>query len=303
MISKQRILIVADGALIICALIWGVSFALMKTTVEVVPPNYLLALRFFVGALGLLPFVWKKLAKADIRMLLSGALLGIVTYLAFVAQTVGLMHTTAGKNAFITTVYVILAPFSSWLFFKKRPPLITFFAAGVCFLGIAVLSLDGVGGFNIGDALTLLCGVLFALQLSLVERFTLQGQDVTLLTMLQFAVAGVAAFVAGLFTEQFSLELSPATIGTLTFLCLFATLLAYLLQNFGIKHASSAHASLLLGFESLFGCLSGVVILGEAFTVRIAIGGGLILAATILSEMKRAKAEARSVSIAENAKA
>ncbi|MEL7609420.1 MAG: DMT family transporter [Bacillota bacterium] len=228
MTSKQKIFF-ADGALLLCALIWGVSFALMKTTVEVVPPNYLLALRFGAGAAGLLPFVWKKLLKADARTLLSGVLLGIVTYLAFVAQTVGLTLTTAGKNAFITTVYVMLAPFFAWAFLGKRPSPGTFVAAGVCFLGIAVLSLDGIGGFNIGDALTLLCGVLFALQLSLVERFTLKGQDVTLLTMLQFAVAGAAAFAAGAFTEQFSFQMAPETIGSLAFLCLFATLIAYLL--------------------------------------------------------------------------
>ena len=300
MTSKQKIFI-ADGALILTALIWGVSFALMKTTIEVVPPNYLLALRFGVGAVGLLPFAWKKLLKAGVRTLLSGALLGIMTYLAFVAQTVGLTLTTAGKNAFITTVYVMLAPFFAWIFYRKRPSLSSFIAAGVCFLGIAVLSLDGVGGFNIGDALTLLCGVLFALQLSLVDRYAMQGQDITLLTMLQFASAGAAAFVAGSLTERFSLHLAPATIGSLAFLCIFATLIAYLLQNYGIKHASSTHASLLLGCESLFGCLSGVVLLGEAFTLRIAIGGGMILAATLFSEMQRSKAEAIGIPIAEKA--
>lgn len=299
--TNKRMILLADGALLLTALIWGVSFPLMKIAVEVVPPNLLLALRFGVGTAGLLPFVWKKLVKADRRALLSGLLLGIVLYAGFVAQAVGLKYTTAGKNAFITTVYVVLAPFSTWLFYKKRPSLYTFAAALVCFLGIGILSLDGAGGFNIGDALTLLCGVLFALQLSLTDRYVSEGQDITLLTMLQFAAAGAAALAVGLFTERLDFEPTPEIIGSLAFLCIVATLIAYLLQNFGLKYASCTHASLLLGCESLFGCLAGIILLGEAFTPRIAVGGGMILAATLFSELQRAKTEAACAPDAENA--
>ena len=275
----------ADAALLLAAVIWGVSFVVMKNTIDIIPPNYLVGIRFSVGAIGLYPFLRRKIRDVNRRGLLSGMVLGLLMYSSFTVQSIGLMYTTAGKNAFITAVYVVLVPFCSWAFTRKRPSGQTVAAAGLCFAGIGVLSLSGSQGINIGDVLTFVSGILFALHIVFVEKYTREGQDVMLLTLLQFAVAGVIGLGAGVLTERFPASIPSSTIWGMGYICLFSTLLALSLQNIGIKYAKGAHASLLLGCESLFGCISGILFLHEEFSLRVVIGGLMIFGALVLSEL------------------
>ena len=50
-----------------------------------------------------------------------GLVVGALLFISYYFQTYGLKYTTASKNAFITTLYVIIVPFLHWLFNKVRP--------------------------------------------------------------------------------------------------------------------------------------------------------------------------------------
>lgn len=278
--------ILAEGSLLLAAMIWGVAFVIMKNAVDVIPPNFLLAIRFSVSAVCMAPFLIKRLKDLDRGTLIGGILAGIFMYLAFMTQTIGLQYTTAGKNAFITTVYVVLTPFCIWMVKKKRPGLYTLVPALLCFTGIGILSLAGESGINIGDVWTLACGILFAWHFAVVDHSTSKGRDVMVLTMLQFATAGVMGWILGFATETFPTVIPGNTWLGVGYLSIFSSLLGLTLQNVGVKYANGSHASLLLSLESLFGCLAGIIFLKEAVTPSVVIGGVLILAALVLSEVK-----------------
>jgi len=278
--------ILAEGSLFLAAMIWGVAFVVMKNAVDIIPPNFLLAIRFSVSAICMAPFLIKKLKKLDRGTLIGGILAGVFMYLAFMTQTIGLKTTTAGKNAFITTVYVVLTPFCIWIMKKKRPGLYTLLPALICFTGIGILSLTGESGINIGDVWTLVCGILFAWHFAVVDHSTSKGRDVMVLTMLQFATAGILGWVLGFTTETFPTVIPGNTWLGLGYLSIFSSLLALTLQNVGVKYANGSHASLILSLESLFGCLSGVIFLKEPLTPSLILGGILILTALVLSEVK-----------------
>ena len=278
--------ILAEGSLLLAAMIWGVAFVIMKNAVDVIPPNFLLAIRFSVSAVCMAPFLIKRLKDLDRGTLIGGSIAGIFMYLAFMTQTIGLQYTTAGKNAFITTVYVVLTPFCIWIMKKKRPGLYTLLPALICFTGIGILSLAGESGINIGDVWTLACGILFAWHFAVVDHSTSKGRDVMVLTMLQFATAGILGWILGFTTETFPTVIPGSTWLGLGYLSIFSSLLGLTLQNVGVKYANGSHASLLLSLESLFGCLAGIIFLKEAVTPSVVIGGVLILAALVLSEIK-----------------
>lgn len=278
--------ILAEGSLLLAAMIWGVAFVIMKNAVDVIPPNFLLAIRFSVSAICMAPFLIKRLKKLDRGTLIGGILAGIFMYLAFMTQTIGLQYTTAGKNAFITTAYVVLTPFCIWMVKKQRPGLYTLLPALICFTGIGILSLAGESGINIGDVWTLACGILFAWHFAVVDHSTGKGRDVMVITLLQFATAGILGWILGFATETFPTVIPGNTWLGLGYLSIFSSLLGLTLQNVGVKYANGSHASLLLSLESLFGCLSGVIFLKEPLTPSLIIGGVLILAALVLSEVK-----------------
>ena len=68
------------------------------------------------------------------------------------------------------------------------------------------------------------------------------------------------------------------------------------MMNVGIKYVQPSHASLLMSTEAFFGCIAGILFLGEPLSWRIVLGGLLILAAMIVSETKLSFLGKRAVS-------
>ena len=136
-----------------------------------VPPSMMIALRFGIAALISGVILRKHLRGLTRGQVLMGLLVGVLTGLAYIVQTIGLQDTTAGKNAFLTTIYVLLVPFGSAVLFHEKLGARRYVAAVLMLLGIGILSLDGEsGGLNRGDVLTLVCGVLYAAQIISVGR-------------------------------------------------------------------------------------------------------------------------------------
>ena len=119
-LSERSIKILASMGLILTTMIWGFAFVVMKNSVDVIPPTYLLAVRFSMSAVLLALLFHKNMMKADRETVLCGVILGAFLCLSYQFQTYGLKHTTASKNAFITTLYVIIVPFLYWIVSKKR---------------------------------------------------------------------------------------------------------------------------------------------------------------------------------------
>ena len=162
---------IADGLLLAAAIIWGSAFAVVKNTLDSVPPSMMIALRFGIAALISGVILRKHLRGLTRGQVLMGLLVGVLTGLAYIVQTIGLQDTTAGKNAFLTTIYVLLVPFGSAVLFHEKLSKRRYVAAVLMLLGIGILSLDGEsGGLNRGDVLTLVCGVLYAAQIISVGR-------------------------------------------------------------------------------------------------------------------------------------
>ncbi|MEG1575957.1 MAG: EamA family transporter, partial [Clostridium sp.] len=84
-------------------------------------PMYLLAYRFTVAVIGLVIVFWKKIKTITRNEIKYGSILGVMLFISYYFQTYGLKYTTASKNAFITTLYVIIVPFLHWLFNKVKP--------------------------------------------------------------------------------------------------------------------------------------------------------------------------------------
>ena len=218
---------------------------------------------------------------------LRTALCILLLALAYIVQTIGLAYTTAGNNAFLTTVYVLLVPFASWLIFRQKLSRRNFLAAGLMLAGIGCLSLDGEsGGLNIGDLLTLLCGVFYAAHIMAVERCQRKTNTYALI-VLQFAFAAAFAAVYHLLFERgLPMSLHMDTVGSLLYLSVFSTTVAMSLQNIGQSMAPASHASILLSLESVFGALASCIFLGEAVTPRMLLGFAVIFAALVVNSQR-----------------
>ena len=272
-------------ALFSAAMIFGSSFFIVKNTVDVFPTNFLLAIRFTIGCLLLCALFPRKLRQMDRACLWQGTVLGLLIFAGYCIQTIGLTDTTPGKNAFLTASYCILVPFLHWVVDKRRPDLYNFSAAFLCLTGIGLVSFDGSFSMRFGDAMTLVSALFFAAHIVAGARFGGKS-DPILLTILQFGTAAVCSWVLGFTTETFPKEIPLNAALGLLYLAVFATTIALLLQNIGLKYADPTSGAILLSLESVFGVLFSMLFYQERLTLRLGAGFLLIFIAVILSETK-----------------
>lgn len=283
--------IISSFALVFVAAIWGFAFVVVKDSLDYIGPYWMVAIRFLIAAvflaLAAIPrfhFFTKKIVK-------HGIILGVFLFAAYTTQTIGCKFTTAGKNAFLTTIYVILVPILGWPILKKKPAWFVFLAAAMSLFGIGLLALGSESGkwyfMNVGDILTLVCGVFYALHIIFGAKYV-SNEDVILLTLLQFATASFLGFAVSPFLDSpFELLLfcNKNVAASLLYLGLLSSLLAFLLQNLCLKYVPSALASLFLSLESVFGVLCSAIFLGERLTSRMATGCVFIFAAILIAEV------------------
>lgn len=276
--------------LIVTTIIWGSAFVVMKNSVDIISPTYLLALRFTIASIALIAVFFKRLKLVNKTEILCGSLLGVFLFVSYLLQTYGVKYTTASKNAFITTLYVIIVPFLHWFFNKKMPSVNNIGAAVIAVFGLALISLEGDLSINIGDLLTLFCGLFFAFHIVFVDRYT-DHHDPVRLTVIQMVAAAILSWVLAPImegTQDFTVINGSMLIGLL-YLGIFSTMICFLLQNVGQKHLSPNTTSIILSFEAVFGLVFSVIFLGEEVTPKLMAGCILLFSSVILSEYQRKK--------------
>ncbi|MBO4889913.1 MAG: EamA family transporter, partial [Lachnospiraceae bacterium] len=244
--------ILACAGLIFVTVNWGLSFVFIKSSLDVMPPLYMLGIRFTIGGLLLALVFASKLKASGKNCFIHGSIIGVILFVAEVFQTYGCKYTTAGKNAFLTTIYVILVPFMHYLFNKVKPRLRYIIAAVIGFWGIGLISITGKLSIEIGDSLTLICGVFYALQIIVIARYAV-AEDTIVLVIWEFIVTGVlsllfAPLASGPMT---SAMFTGGSVGSLIFLIIFPTIFGYGLQVVCQKYAPPAPASIIMGMEAV----------------------------------------------------
>ncbi len=284
---KKNILWMANAGMAFTALIWGFAFVVVKDSVDAVPPVYMLAFRFTIAFAGLSLVFCKKISKITKSDLFCGGFLGFWLFISYFFQTVGIQYTTAGKNAFLTTIYVVIVPFLHWGINKKKPDGYCVGAAFLAVAGIGLLSLQGDLTMNLGDILTIVCGFGYAFHMIYIDRYT-ETHDPIILTILQIGTAALISWAAApLFDGGFPVAVFGwKHLSGMLYLGLGSTMVAFLLQNVCQKYTTPTQASLFLSLESVFGVLFSLIFLGEYLTMRMIAGCVLIFTAITMAETK-----------------
>lgn len=268
------------------AFIWGTSFVILKTTLDSVGTLWVLAIRFTISTLLLGLFAVKKLRKVDRRCLKGGVMMGLCLALAYIVQTYGLVYTTPGKNAFLTATYCVLVPFMAWGVYKRKPDASNIIAAFLCITGIGFVSLSGAGtGVNIGDMLTLICGIFYGLQIIIMEQYVADS-DALSITVIQFGTAALLCWAGALLFEAPPVNVPGSAWLSIAYLSVMCTAVCFFLQAWGMQYTPSSTSAVIMTFESVFGTLLSVLFYHEPMTVKLFLGFALIFAAVLISETK-----------------
>lgn len=270
--------------LFIVAVIWGSGFIAAYFALDRgIGAFYMMALRFLPASLIIFTLTRKTTVPHLKTNFKAGSIPGILLFLAFGFQTLGLKYTTPSHNAFLTAVNVVITPLILCFIFGKRLKPKVYTASFLTLLGIYILTEDGAYSFNIGDRLSLICALFFALHI-IYLGFAAQRKRAHLLALInwQMFIAGLLSLITAIFTGQFrpSVLFSSAMIPVI-YLALFSTLLAFSLQTYAQKFVPSTEAAIILSTESLFATLFSILYTPEIFQMKLLWGGLFILCAAL----------------------
>ena len=291
---KNKLL--ANFALFLTALIWGVSFVAQREGMDHIGPFTFNMVRSFLGALSLLPVIlWVKLSKPDTRtkkrkryqhinLARAGVGCGLALFTAMSIQQYCMQYVTAGKAGFISALYIIFVPIIAVLQGHKLEKRIVF-SVILAVIGLYFLCYTPGGGFNVYDLLVLVAAFFYGVHI-LVVNFYSNKVNAGKACCLQFVVVGILSAVLTLLFEN---PTAASIIDCKTSL-LYAGILtcgvAYTLQIFGQKNTLPVIASIIFSLESVFAVLGGAVILGETMLPKEILGCVFMIVAVILSNLK-----------------
>ena len=306
----------SDALLLLTAAIWGFAFVAQRVGMDDLGPFAFNAVRYAIGALVLLPLIRhrrraggpnSRAIGADISAgqathtlnssgsrsgrLLPFVLAGGVMFIGSSFQQVGLVTTTAGNAAFVTSLYVVIVPLIGSLFGRKTGAK-DYLSAIVSVIGLYIITVGGGFTMASGDLLVLAGSFFWALHILVIGRFASKVDPVEL-SAGQFAFCGLLSFAASLVFEPRPYEGLFSAAIPLLYGGLFSCGVAFTLQIVAQRTSPPAHASILLAMEGLFGAVGGVLLLGEPATLRLFAGGALMLAAAILSQVSVGKRDQR----------
>ena len=275
-----------------CSVIWGSAFVAQSAAMDLgMQPYAFTAVRMLAGALCLMPFIYLRRRIAlpatktgKVRLVKSGMLIGVTVAVASCFQQAGLQYTTAGKGAFLTALYILLVPIVGAAFFHRKTGLWTWLCLIIGAVGLWFLSITESFTLEKGDALMVLCALVFTLQILLVDKFAPDFDPLTL-CCLEFLTAGLLSFLPMAIFEGFGFQNIRPAIWCILYCGIFSCGIAYWLQIVGQRHLPPALASLIMSFESVFGANFGELILHERMTARELLGCALIFAALVLSQV------------------
>lgn len=271
--------------MLITAIMWGSGFVGMAVGLEYLTVFQIMAGRFTLAAIILCVVFHKKLKLISKSVLWKGAVLGSILFGAFVIQTYGLAYTTPSKNAFLTSINVLIVPLIAYVIYKRGFDRYEVIAAFMAVIGIGFLSLNDSFTINIGDLLSILCAFAFAFDIFYTNVFV-KKEDALALTIVQFITAATLSVTGMILLGEVPTSIEREGIYVIIYLAIFCTFIAYVCQNVGMQYANPTKSAIILSMEALFGTMFSVWLLNEILTVRIGIGCILILCAVLFAEVK-----------------
>mgnify|MGYP003734717181 CR=1 FL=1 len=178
---------------------------------------------------------------------------------------------------------VVLVPLIYAVINRLLPSLITIITTLLAASGLYLLSTGGhTMLLSYGDLLELICAFGFALHIVFVDRYSFRHNAVAI-TGVQILFVGLLCTVIAIFAEPIPHHLALGTLNAILITSVFATSLAFLMQNYLQKFSTPTRFALVLATEPVFAALTSYFWTREAMSRSALAGAGLILLAMLLS--------------------
>lgn len=246
----------------------------------------LMALRFGIALICMLPFIWRKLHEISLGTILRGGILGLLFYIIIIIELQGLrMTNSASIVAFLENTAIVMVPLFEALLHKRSPHRQNLFCALLALAGVGFLLLNGGRlALSLGAIICMISAILYSCYIIATDRISHKDDPLLIGTV----AIGVTAVLAGVTTFIFETPRLPA--GGLEWfgiimLAVVCSSIGTALQPVAQRYVPSEKACIFCALNPLSTCIMGWLFLSEWQGVTGIIGAVLILSAIVLSQM------------------
>ena len=295
--GDRRTALLATLALLAMTACWGSTFFLIKDLLDRLPVLDFLAVRFAIASIALWLLAPRALGRLSRGSLRHAVVLGLLYGVAQILQTAGLAHTPASVSGFITGMYVVCTPLFAAVLLRSRISAATWGAVALAMVGLGVLTLSGFS-VGYGEAITFVSALLYALHIVGLGAWS-DARQAMGMTIVQLIVITVVCLVV---TAPDGVEL-PSTSRdwlSVTYMAVFAGALALAGQTWAQAHLAPTRTAIIMSMEPVFAAFFAVLLGGESATVRMLVGGLLVLTAMLIVELvphRRIEAEVPHIAV------
>ncbi len=274
--------------LIQCA-IFGFSFIILQKLIAYnCPTFFILGIRFFVGTITLYAvstFYSGNKVFLDRESIIAGIICGTIMFIAFSLQTYGANYTSSANNALFTGLYVIFVAIISMLQ-RKKIVFTIILSAVISLIGVSLVSGFSIAEltFNIGDFLSILCGLGFSIHFVLLEKYA-SNVKILEFTMMQLVSVSIMSSLVSVCFESFKYGqiIWKESLILLIFLGVVSTALTYLIQSYVQTKIPANVVSIISCSESVFAILFSLLLGYTHISNKLLIGFFLIFTAMLLA--------------------
>jgi drug/metabolite transporter (DMT)-like permease len=288
---KENLDALAVGILLVCCMFWGFQQVLVKATVAELPPVFVSAVR----GLGATLLLWLWCQWRGVRLferdgsLWAGLLVGGLFAAEFAFIYMGLQLTTASR----LTVFLYTSPF--WVaalvpvFIRtERLKPLQWVGMACAFAAVVFALREGFGGGGaLGDLMGLAAGALWGLTTVAIRACNLTRISAEKLLFYQLAISTVVLMgVSHGMGEPWDGPWSSFAIGSVVVQTVVGAFASYLAWMWMLGHYPATQISAFVFLTPLFALLFGMLWLGEALTLTLALSLGLVAVGIVLVNRK-----------------
>lgn len=278
--------------LALAAFIWGIAFVAQSVSMDHIGPWTFTCIRNFIAAatLYILMPVLNKFTRSEGKevdkkqMWIGGICCGNALAVASMFQQTGIIYTTVGKAGFLTALYTVIVPVLS-LFLGKKSKWNVYVSVGISIVGMYFLCMNEDFTIAYGDVLVLICALMFAFHIMIVDHFVKEIDGIKL-SCIQFLTAGLFCMIPMFILEKPDLTSILEAAVPILYAGVLSSGAGYTLQIVGQKGADPSIAGMILSLESVFAALAGTILLHEVLSLRELFGCILVFGSIIFSQIQ-----------------
>ena len=265
------------------------SYLFSKLIMQSMSMFNMLGIRFLLAFTLLLILFFKRIRKTNRKTFAAGAVMGCLYFLVMTAELNGLKRTSSGNVSFLENTAIVIVPLLQAVLLRRFPRWKAVICALLCLIGVGFLTIGSGMAFGAGEMFCMLAAFLYACAILTTDRLTHGNIDSLASGIVQVGMIGALSLTASLLFEAPRLPSGMLEWTGIVMLAVVCSGFGFTLQPVAQSGTTAERAGMFCALNPMVATILGIVFLHEAFTVQSAVGGGLILAGILISELPEPK--------------